>query len=213
MKRTIMKSFTLLVYILGLLWFVDFKIGLLVDLKSMVMLLFGTALLTLSSYKKDMKQGDLLASAKWNSQVTAYLTTFVLQFALLSADATGVNLRNEVILNCRPLLYGLLLYIFLHSLSENYEKRDNKVVVRDKVELFEKEEDFLEKIKTLNDLTLREIEIAKMILAGQTNKEIANELFISENTVKKHVYNLFKKLSVSNREQFRYMIDMGIKSI
>ena len=51
------------------------------------------------------------------------------------------------------------------------------------------------------NLTRREIEILTHIAAGLTNKEIADRLFISLNTVKTHVGNIFKKIGVSNRVQ------------
>lgn len=50
-------------------------------------------------------------------------------------------------------------------------------------------------------LTLREIEILTMVAVGATNEQIANELFISPNTVKTHIYNIFKKINVPNRLQ------------
>ena len=50
-------------------------------------------------------------------------------------------------------------------------------------------------------LTRREIEILSMIAAGATNEQIANELFISRNTVRTHIYNIFKKINVPNRLQ------------
>jgi LuxR family transcriptional regulator of csgAB operon len=50
-------------------------------------------------------------------------------------------------------------------------------------------------------LTMREKEIFELMASGMSNKEIARKLFISINTVKTHVYKLFKKLNVSNRLQ------------
>ena len=50
-------------------------------------------------------------------------------------------------------------------------------------------------------LTSREIEILALISAGIKNEEIAYKLFISPNTVKTHVYNIFKKIDVPNRLQ------------
>jgi DNA-binding CsgD family transcriptional regulator len=35
----------------------------------------------------------------------------------------------------------------------------------------------------------------------KSNKEIASELFISHNTVKTHINNIYKKLAISNREE------------
>jgi DNA-binding CsgD family transcriptional regulator len=40
-----------------------------------------------------------------------------------------------------------------------------------------------------------------MISVGAKNEEIADKLFISPNTVKTHIYNIFKKIDVPNRLQ------------
>lgn len=53
----------------------------------------------------------------------------------------------------------------------------------------------------LNDLTNRELEVLKLISKGLFNKEIALALGISERTVKNHVSNIFRKISVSDRTQ------------
>lgn len=48
-------------------------------------------------------------------------------------------------------------------------------------------------------LTKRELEILQMLSSGLVYKEISNTLFISSETVRKHVYNVYHKLHVSNR--------------
>ncbi len=48
-------------------------------------------------------------------------------------------------------------------------------------------------------LTWRETEVVSAILSGCTNKDIANQFSISEETVKHHVTNVFRKFKVSNR--------------
>lgn len=50
-------------------------------------------------------------------------------------------------------------------------------------------------------LTNRELEVLKLIVAGKSNKDIGNELSISEATVKTHINNLLSKLGVSDRTQ------------
>ena len=49
------------------------------------------------------------------------------------------------------------------------------------------------------DLTPRELDILKAIAAGDSNRKIAKELSISEQTVKHHVTNIFNKTGASNR--------------
>ncbi len=48
-------------------------------------------------------------------------------------------------------------------------------------------------------LSQREREIFVLLMQGRKNKDIAGELFISENTVKVHVYNIYRKLGVNSR--------------
>ena len=48
-------------------------------------------------------------------------------------------------------------------------------------------------------LTEREIEVLKLVARGMNNRDIAKELFISENTVKNHVRNILEKLQIHSR--------------
>lgn len=50
-------------------------------------------------------------------------------------------------------------------------------------------------------LTARELEVLQLIVAGKSNKDIGNALFISEATVKTHVNSLLSKLGVEDRTQ------------
>jgi two-component system, NarL family, response regulator LiaR len=50
-------------------------------------------------------------------------------------------------------------------------------------------------------ITAREFEILELIAVGMSNREIAERLFVSENTVKTHSSRLFDKLSAKRRTQ------------
>lgn len=69
----------------------------------------------------------------------------------------------------------------------------------------------LEKISTLtineipkeemDALTPRQVEILRLIAHGASNKQIAESLYLSENTVKVHIHNILKKLKVRKRHE------------
>ncbi len=51
------------------------------------------------------------------------------------------------------------------------------------------------------DLSDRELDVLKLIASGMTNSQIAEKLFITENTVKGHVSNILSKLHLADRTQ------------
>jgi DNA-binding CsgD family transcriptional regulator len=57
-----------------------------------------------------------------------------------------------------------------------------------------------ERLKDLG-ITKRELEILELMAQGMSNREIAEKLFVSENTVKTHSSRLFDKLSAKRRTQ------------
>lgn len=53
----------------------------------------------------------------------------------------------------------------------------------------------------LEKLTKRELQVLKLLSIGKLNRQVAEELDISERTVKNHVSNIFKKIDVKDRTQ------------
>jgi DNA-binding NarL/FixJ family response regulator len=58
------------------------------------------------------------------------------------------------------------------------------------------------------DLTSREIDVLRLIAAGNANKEIGGQLFITEETVKSHVTNILSKLGANDRT---HAVTIGLK--
>jgi len=61
------------------------------------------------------------------------------------------------------------------------------------------------------DISKRERDILGLILAGKSNRDIEQELFISYHTVKNHVYNLFHKLGVKNRFELARFVENRVR--
>jgi DNA-binding NarL/FixJ family response regulator len=58
-------------------------------------------------------------------------------------------------------------------------------------------------------LTLREAEIARLVAAGLSNKQIARRASIADGTVKVHLCNAYKKLGIANRTTLAVMVSSG----
>jgi DNA-binding NarL/FixJ family response regulator len=62
-----------------------------------------------------------------------------------------------------------------------------------------------------DNMSPREDEVLQLVAQGATNKEIADSLFISENTVKTHLRNIMDKLHLANRSQAAaYAVKRGL---
>ena len=59
----------------------------------------------------------------------------------------------------------------------------------------------LAKRSSVDPLTERELEVLGLLARGQSNREIASELSIAENTVRIHVAHILQKLAVEDRTQ------------
>jgi len=66
----------------------------------------------------------------------------------------------------------------------------------------------------IDKMTTRELEVLRELVTGKNNIEIANRLFISENTVKYHVHSILEKLGMPDRKAAAaYAVQYGLVSL
>ncbi|WP_164520887.1 LuxR C-terminal-related transcriptional regulator [Vibrio aphrogenes] len=111
--------------------------------------------------------------------------SFVLQFS----NVVGVFFKDDSLDHITDGLKGILTGRF--SLSNE---------IAQKIIEYYRENDSVSS-RAYADLTSREEEILKLLLLGSSNGQIAEKLFVSENTVKTHLHHVFKKIKVRNRLQ------------
>jgi len=99
-----------------------------------------------------------------------------------------------------PIFYMLWNIAFLWSMLEVFVLKETRPCTVDERELKNKEE---------ANLTEREWEVAIMVMEGRTAKMIAEELGISEHTVKTHVKNIYQKAGVKNRVGLTNYLKIG----
>lgn len=64
-----------------------------------------------------------------------------------------------------------------------------------------------QKLTELKKMTDRELDVAKLISNGQSNKNISEELFLTEGTVKNYVTMILEKLNLNNRTELAIYVN------
>lgn len=68
--------------------------------------------------------------------------------------------------------------------------------------------DVLEQAAAQHGLTVRELDVLRLVYEGKNNPDIADALFISRNTVKKHLQNIYEKTGVNSRMELLYVVNL-----
>jgi DNA-binding NarL/FixJ family response regulator len=113
-------------------------------------------------------------------------------FTAIKSGATGYLLKN---------LEPHQLYDMLERLRQGEAPISGIMAAKILQELRQPEESVGRPLEAGEELTPREIEVLEQVITGATNKEIAEALCITENTVKIHLRNILEKLQVQNRVQ------------
>ena len=88
-----------------------------------------------------------------------------------------------------------VLFIYQNDFKDAYDNNQEVIVRQPEFDLDKR----MEEVTKEYDLTGREKDLSRLIYEGKSNSQIAELLFISESTVKTHVYNIFRKMDVKNR--------------
>ncbi|MBD5549578.1 MAG: response regulator transcription factor [Lachnospiraceae bacterium] len=202
MVKILKKCAAVACYLFLMSLFFEFQIKKLFDVKQFLIWLLGTGLFLLPSL------GEKTEKETWSQRLqrisqcglwASFLESFLLCLAAMEQMKGTEELLSEIALCLRPVLYGVCIWTVFVEPERKYDRAESEkggsfkeITVSESYALFEK-----------MGLTKRECEIAILICQGMSNGEIAENLCISEATVKKHVSNIFEKLGCSKREQIR----------
>lgn len=126
------------------------------------------------------------------------LTYVVILSGMLMVHVRRIAGEEERVLAMAEVLLILLFSVVIVVLSLQRQKTE----VPERRSYVENYEQFLNLISG-DGLSEREKEVAWLIYRGFTNRQIAEELFIAETTVKKHVTHIFEKCHVSGRKELK----------
>ena len=194
----------LLLYLLLLSLITEFEIKKLFDLQSFLALMAGSVLLTLPFCRRDMAKEELLSVFANKAIDAGLIQVFLLVFIRLSDAREYSGLLPDLAMCFRPMLYAFCIRVILERESAADVRadgnRDESDGAGQRAEATAATADALTAADCLTaGLTNRETEIAMLICRRYSNREIAQELVISETTVKKHVSNIFEKTGIRRR--------------
>ena len=163
--------------------------------------------------KHPIKSTDIMDYKRWEN--TEYFNDFLNYNNLYYSCGVDIHYQDKLLgtiglfrESSDPDFVLKHLYI-LNILKDYMANQMNKLNTIEKLKLLKKEKDIdlkLEISEQKYELTNREIEIIYHLLAGKNNKQLADDLYISINTVKKHLHNIFRKTEVNNRTELTSLI-------
>ena len=117
-------------------------------------------------------------------------------FRLAKFNHLGSDLGIEIWIAVFSIAFFIIgLFLSRKLLAPKTKIIEKEIIINHNA--FTADEKQLEKL----GLSKRELEILGLITEGLSNQQIADKIFVSENTVKKHVSNLFFKLDVQRRTE------------
>lgn len=182
----------LFLFLLAAMLLFSFRLRALFDPLQLLLLAVGTALFYLAGggLSRGKPSGQELGRC---ALLTGGLEAMVLIVAQLQGEG-DFDRWSMIAGNLRPVLYGFCGWIIMGGAPEKKGAEGRQRSVQDCRTYFRQ-----------RGLTPRETEVALLVIRDMTNAEIAYELGIAENTVKKHLTSIFEKLGAGSRAQLRRM--------
>jgi DNA-binding CsgD family transcriptional regulator len=158
------------------------------------------------------KSTDLLDYTTWSK--SEYFTDFLAKNNLYYSAGIDIHYQNRLLGTISLFRersepdFSLKDLIYLELIAKHAANQVYKLFllnnIKQKKEL--KTKLIMKKISQEFELTEREKEVLNLLLAGQSNQKIAKELFISINTVKKHLSNIYQKAKVKSRTELTALV-------
>ncbi|HEY4036625.1 MAG TPA: LuxR C-terminal-related transcriptional regulator, partial [Ktedonobacteraceae bacterium] len=139
---------------------------------------------------------DILSEAVRLAEPEGYIRSFVDQGPPIAA-LLGKLREQQCQVGPTPYLDKVLAAFPQQSQTYKYQPKQEKEHIKAQ--------------SLLDPLSQRELQILQLIVQGASNQDIAQELFLAINTVKRHVSHIFSKLGISNRVQaVKQARDLGL---
>lgn len=188
MKKSITKMFIAII-LLTLILSIGNDFFQISDLYTVITLIASTSLLLVISDYENSTFTQNASKVRLNLFLIAIIMSFIKIYSVFSYSISEQIAIKQVILSFKPIIISMYIYIiFINMFSTDNNKELENIQI---------DNNDINKL----DLTRREKEVFDLILKDYSNKEIANNLFIAETTVKKHVQNILKKCNCTNRTE------------
>ncbi len=112
-----------------------------------------------------------------------------------------INFKQKSTLVSSSFRVGVAIYLIWSLLTMFYAIKHYFDIPK---ELYQK----LDELAAKYQISKREIEVISLIAGGLSNKQIANKLFISTGTIKRHVHNIFEKTSIKSRIELINLLEI-----